>query len=110
MGDEYNLLNDLIETGPVDMQMILKTKLDMPINMKYLGYLQSWDGKMLNSPVSQMIREIAFTHGVNRVYNTNPEKYEKIWCELDPKYPQKRRISMKQIKKQTELSTQGYIK
>ena len=87
LGDTWLKLEDNFEYFDHPLPCMEKAlALGLPINLKYASYF--------NGQKTLTIKQLCFEHGVNRVYNTDPEKYAKIWAGKDERYQQKRKIPL----------------
>jgi len=85
LGDEYLLLDDIMEIGS-PISKVARYSLLGITNLKYLAYE--------SGEKEHLIKQSAFHIGVNKVLQTDPEKYKKIWNGEDERYKQERRIKL----------------
>jgi hypothetical protein len=85
MGDDYLLLHDsLNKLNKVEQVIFNMNNGGILIGTKEIQYMIGGDKILRNSAEYFM--------GINRVINSNPEKYKKIYSCQDPRYKYPRRI------------------
>ena len=87
LADTWLLQNDIFETNEHPAVSMNKAKnVGLQVNEKLLAFY--------NGQKDHLIRFMALNNGINKVFQTDKEKYKKIWAGNDPRYPTKRRIPL----------------